>query len=985
MIDPTRCVMGNVCGGVERVTSVRLRGGAVELSIDRTGARASREGEAKVTYVQLSKPAMAQTGGGGEHRIDMPEAHGGGGVDTPEKQLNCFVRAVALIQRLGNALGTLAFTWATVVLLGGYPAVLLLYDLCFATIIVFLEAARMFSRNNRLDYQMFFHTRGALRPLGWNGLIITVCLSSVMNYMVVMALQDKAVSSYITISIMLILTAAVGQFMCTRAIKPLANKQLRRAASLCGPVVAILLIAPSMHVRDHHGHLMVDITFRNNLAKWIVFHLLLLVVLLLTISRLRFQRIVRFVDRTLGDKKVFWRRLILNFCMFVALVMMVFMYDNPIYQRIMISYQIYAILAVSFGNLQIPAAATRVLLSLLRLLAEDYCCDDPTNSAKKNLVPSLIIFYGMVLGQGILYIVACMLEIFSFIPRRSLVHQGGFRGQWSVESINFYYGYALEKCMERNVLASKKISLINFAMDSLNSGSQKMQLHGVRIMYSLMQREPMRTRLLSKLAISTKTMATLINMLGCSSPEDATTRLFAAKVTVELAKSLRAFTMPGTVQIISALLDIGNQQISRNPLLDTDYAQVNTTTQLSKLTILSNKRPGYTDVGNGFLNYAQFPRKRLADYDFLPALGISIIDNLASCDQDNCVEISRASGLIPKIIGFTSYCRSGTTYTSTEQKILMESSLKLLHRLTSINGEIGIVLRHKVSKHPFLLRNLAAILKQGRRRQELRKLAAGILRNLAIDDNTRQAIGRNRVVITSLMHAFLTQEGTLSADDDRLLRKVAGQALAMLAMDNVNNCLAMLRETGYEFIKELTSMIYADRYRCLAANLLRNMCLHARSELRELDLKELSYILRKVLERIMEVESAELETLIGLSSQICRLIPEDFAQQLENCHMKERFVKRLVDVLNANMEPSADCPRIRRVILEQAIHMMEHDSHYANCFDNCRMADAMSMVEETASEAENYRIFMGDVGLIESGKPLMSLVVRSRQLLAAVR
>jgi len=88
--------------------------------------------------------AMAQSTGG-EHHVPMP-AHSGGRAgtgDTLEKQLNGFVRAVALIERLGNALGTLAFTWATVVLLGGYPTVLRQgSDFWFATTIVFLEASR---------------------------------------------------------------------------------------------------------------------------------------------------------------------------------------------------------------------------------------------------------------------------------------------------------------------------------------------------------------------------------------------------------------------------------------------------------------------------------------------------------------------------------------------------------------------------------------------------------------------------------------------------------------------------------------------------------------------------------------------------------------------------------------------------------------------------------------------------------------------------
>ena len=156
------------------------------------------------------------------------------------------------------------------------------------------------------------------------------------------------------------------------------------------------------------------------------------------------------------------------------------------------------------------------------------------------------------------------------------------------------------------------------------------------------------------------------------------------------------------------------------------------------------------------------------------------------------MEISRAGGLIPKIIAFTSCRRSGTTYTDAQRKVLVKSSVKLLHRLTSVEGEIGITLRHKVSKYPFLLRNLVEILRDGTSSQEVRTLAEGIIRNLAIDENTRQVIGRIQVIITLLMQAFLKPDRPSSMDADKLLREVAGQALAMLAMDNVNNCLAML-------------------------------------------------------------------------------------------------------------------------------------------------------------------------------------------------
>ena len=100
---------------------------------------------------------MADTvtvGGGGEHRVQVAAAKPCGGQQqqgkkaaAPEKWLNGFVSLVALVERVGNALGTLAFTWATVVLLGGYPTSLTALgsynDFWFATAIIFLESARL--------------------------------------------------------------------------------------------------------------------------------------------------------------------------------------------------------------------------------------------------------------------------------------------------------------------------------------------------------------------------------------------------------------------------------------------------------------------------------------------------------------------------------------------------------------------------------------------------------------------------------------------------------------------------------------------------------------------------------------------------------------------------------------------------------------------------------------------------------------------------
>ncbi|GJN33290.1 hypothetical protein PR202_gb21872 [Eleusine coracana subsp. coracana] len=610
--------------------------------------------------------------------------------ETPERLLNFFVRVVAFIERLGNGLGMLAFTWATVILLGGYPTKLSQRkDFVYTTAIVFLEAARMFIRsNNKLDYQLFFHTKGAVKPLGWNGLIIII-----------------------------------------------------------------------------------------------------------------------------------------------------------------------------------PAAVTRVVLAALGLVPHNYLSGPPADGGDTiNLKPSLDIFYGMVLAQGILYVMACVLEIFSFIPRKCLARHSIFRCKWGVESINAYYKYAMEKSIEGDAFSTKKISLNSFAMYRLNSDTPKMQLDGIRIIHCLLQREQTRTLLLQELNASMDTMAILIRMLDKTRQEDTTIRLFAAKVIAEMSKDLRVVTVPaGTMQLISALLDANSKPKRGSALLDTDDDDDEQEKKQYRVTESTNiheqRHASVVDVDDNNLQETQAcssqqvdsddqnccslgcwkwiltcwsspTEKPLTPYDHLPVLGMSILDSLA-CDYDNCVEISRVVGLIPKIIGFTSYINGKENTNYVQQKILMESSLKLLRRLSNTGGEIGITLR------------------------------------------------------------------------------------------------------------------------------------------------------RKVVDTIMDIETdvTELEALIGLSSQTCRVNPEEFAQELKNGHREETFVKSLINTLNENMNPAVHCPGIRRVTIEQAIYLMDYNPYYATLFNKYNMMDALVMVEQTPSSVERYKIFLGDVGFMEHKEPLSNLVSRAKRLM----
>ncbi|KAG8099225.1 hypothetical protein GUJ93_ZPchr0013g34660 [Zizania palustris] len=89
--------------------------------------------------------AAAGAGGAARRRRWCTRAGGGAQAAAPaaaEKQLKRFVRVVAFVERGGNGLGTLVFTWATVVLLGGFSVMLTAREFWCATLLVILEGAR---------------------------------------------------------------------------------------------------------------------------------------------------------------------------------------------------------------------------------------------------------------------------------------------------------------------------------------------------------------------------------------------------------------------------------------------------------------------------------------------------------------------------------------------------------------------------------------------------------------------------------------------------------------------------------------------------------------------------------------------------------------------------------------------------------------------------------------------------------------------------
>ncbi|CAL4899534.1 unnamed protein product [Urochloa decumbens] len=886
-----------------------------------------------------------------------------------EKRLNRFVRAVAIVEKMGNGLGTLAFTWATVVVLGGFSTDLR-QDFWYATAIVFLEAFRVFSRESRSDDQMLFKTTGGVKlkrvVLGsgvlyyLNAVIVVVCFS---NALVIITNHFFPLGPNQTL-VLAALLALVSKLEFSTYIEGLGSSGRNIFATIffrCIPIAALILLAVG---REYLGDLKPASALLPLIplfASWIVYNLL---VLSLQHHEQKFVQVTKMLCTVI-------------FPLWVAISLVVAF--KTLGFLILLSTAL-------LGNIQIPVAIARIVLSSMRLFKVS---SHHKGSSNEHLIPALKIFYVMVFLQGISYIMACMLETaFSFLFRRFLAKGSGLGEEPEMKSINLYYEHAYDKCMQDGVLSKEDLKLVRFAVDSLNSNSHDQNLAAVRILYSLLK-ETETTRsntglLVSEITTSNNSVATLISMLGWTEPEDEAIRLFAAEVISKMAGNLRIVGIPGAMQMVSSLLDYNAR--ASEVCINVEVPGYVSPSRIQALPV--------QETGNNVLN---IPKKILncvenlisipkEDKEFwiakdsFPSQALEILEKLAH-DLDNCAEISRATGLIAKIIGFMSYTIDTTNVPEALKQQWTTSCLKLTIKLASTNGEIGIVLRQKISEQPFLLINLGEVLENNCSSQHQLELVMGILAKLAIDMEAREDIGSSKVFVTKLVNAFLGH------DQPPSIRKLAGEALSVLSMGNAVNFCAALQEIGPNLI-HLKDMLRDDTYTYVTASFLQNVCARSVEKLSQVGSSDhLPSFLPVVLEKILNggLESKTLEALISLASQIGKVFPQRFAQELESQYSGlDKLVQKLVHTLSSSKKPSLECPRMRRVIVEMTICMLESCPHYAVIFREKHMLEALYLVERNPSKVEKYRVFCGNVGVVsESGLPLPTLVARAKGLVAA--
>ncbi|RLN22291.1 uncharacterized protein C2845_PM07G15930 [Panicum miliaceum] len=567
----------------------------------------------------MANPAVAR---GGEHCIQLPasiaDPAGDGSQQKSrnfagrkwEKRLNRFVRFVAFGEWAGNAFGALAFAWATAVLLGGFSSSLNREDFWFVTIMIFIEAFRLFSRNNKLDSQSLF---GTTRALGWttssirmigrpqvgNELVLTMgfCINlvvltsqSVYDWMEIRASGSETMYKFYVVVLIL-----MTKLLLRGAPKLMMNRsRWRRQLVLWGVLTAYLLNGALDSIIEYP---MVRLQ-GGDLASFLATSLgdILNPVPAVLLLNFRPRRIANLTDSYCGRKMLSWAKVIAAVwlvCEAVSTSLYTddFLYRQPKIRVILDVADCFTWVVLSLGtlqtptksllgrcvdvilhifflwgvldfyttdksliallavllidNLQIPAAVAQVILSSLRLrglLAHRDYQQPPPKYSSSNLVPSITVLLRASTMPGVLYIMACVLGVFSFFPRRWLARHLEFSGRWGAEAVDQYYQRAYTARMEIGVFAAgNTISFASYAVESLSSSSRETQLVGLRVLDRLLQRSSSREELISRIVSSSKALSTLVGMLGRADVQDRYVRLFAARVTAELSGNLMRF------------------------------------------------------------------------------------------------------------------------------------------------------------------------------------------------------------------------------------------------------------------------------------------------------------------------------------------------------------------------------------------------------------------------------------------------------------
>ncbi|XP_027338780.1 uncharacterized protein LOC113852649 isoform X2 [Abrus precatorius] len=599
--------------------------------------------------------------------------------------------------------------------------------------------------------------------------------------------------------------------------------------------------------------------------------------------------------------------------------------------------------------LQLLSAIACVVLSSTKLIKHNYGDVAKGDTDKRNRESALNIFYALALAEALLFLIekAYWEWKISYCELLDEVNRECELGPSGLVSIRRFFYDAYSRCVNGSIFDGLKMDMVCFAMDLLASNSPDEELIGARILRQFAVSERFCDDTLQKIGISISVVERLVEMLNWTDHKEEEIRLSAAEILAELAgkkqNSLRIAGIPGAMESISSLL-----QTNRNCIPAAD--------EIGEKELIFD-HPSYS-------------------YWTFNHLGLLILKKLAH-DHDNCGKIGNTRGLLPKIIDFThAEERLLKNENVTPSQILtVKRSLQLVKMLASTTGTNGKHLRREISEIVFTISNVRDILRHGEKHPLLQKLSIEILTNLALEEEATERIGGTGGVLKELFNIFF-KDYTVSEKD---VTTVAGEALAMLALESKSNCHRILK---LKVLERLVESLRVPLLRVNAARILRNLCTYSGSECFK-QLRGVTAAAPTILQAIMSQENKLQEVMVGLAASVFTFMTSSESSTVfeESGITEAELANKLIQILKKHQYPPTKVPRIRRFVIELAIWMMKDKAENIQTFKDMRMEEVLEGVLETTSELESFNVFSGTVGLNRHNLTIHSLVETALNLL----
>ncbi|KAK9672067.1 hypothetical protein RND81_12G074100 [Saponaria officinalis] len=599
--------------------------------------------------------------------------------------------------------------------------------------------------------------------------------------------------------------------------------------------------------------------------------------------------------------------------------------------------------------LQIVAAITCVVLSLMKITRRNFGEIEKGDTDKRNRKAALLIFYGLALAEASLFLLEKFYWELKVIYCKILekVNEECELGPYGMVSIRRFFYDAYSRCVEGSVFDGLKMDMVSFAIELLSSESPDEQLMGARILQSFSLSERFADDTLQKIGVTVSAVERLVEMLNWKDPQEEEIRHASAIILSKLAgktqNSLRVAGIPGAMESISSLLYVS--RISGPPIDGIG----------EKSIIADHEHYGFWTFNH---------------------LGLLILKKLAR-DHDNCGKIGNTRGLLPKIIDFTCAGERLLKHESVPRSQIMtvKRSLQVLKMLASTTGNTGKQLRKEIAEIVFTVSNIRDLLKHGEKHPDLQKLGIEILTSLAMEDDASERIGGTGGIIRELLNIFLKIGMT---ESEAQVRTAAGEALAMLALENKQNCRRILKLGALE---KLVEALKISLLRVHAARILRNLCTYLTEDY-FLNLNGVTAAVPTVIRGIVSEEDKLQEVMVGLAARAFKFMTyEESNIMFESAGIKEcELADVLVQVLKKHQYPPARFPRIRRFTIELAIWMMRDNVTNISIFKNLGLENELENVLNTTSELESFNIFSGTVGLRRCRTTIHALVETALKL-----